>query len=517
MILAAVPRVEISSLSLGAELGAGGQGRVVGVSGSLIDGRWPAVLKIYSQAALADLDVAVLETIAGLPVHLGADQACWLLEDAAWPAAIAEDRGMACGFLMRAVPAEYYFSFQTQTQGARRKLADVAFLLNPDHYVSKSGLAVSEQDRLALLGSLARLLTRWHKLGIAIGDLSPKNLLFSIVPSPNCFVIDCDAVRLRGSTVLSQVETPDWEAPSGEPKATAATDSYKFGLLAIRLFARDQSSRDRAAITALSPELGLLAQLSQQPDPARRPGPGAWIGTLDAVRIAASNSKFMPRPAVPAGRISVPIPPVPAIVRPGTSPAALPVRSRSRRLTAAAAAALIAITVTVIGIADLKSGSHPPSPGTAGPAPAADQQVTRRIGIVHVRRRIANNQQATAVAEIFNTYFSSINRHAYRRALSVFDPSGQIDPHDPAALRAFSSGVSTTRDSDVVLARIKPDNGTLASRAEVRFRSRQAAGYGPGDIPDARCVRWNITYELTRTPAGQYRIYRVQKEHDSRC
>src|SRR5690348_3484670 len=126
MTAPAVLRVDISSLSLGLQLGSGGQGRVVAVSGFRIDGKWPAVLKIYSQA-LALLDAAVLEKIVSLPSQLSPGDRQWLLDNTAWPAAIAEDKGVVSGFLMRMVPEDFYFSYQTQTQGARRQLADTAF------------------------------------------------------------------------------------------------------------------------------------------------------------------------------------------------------------------------------------------------------------------------------------------------------------------------------------------------------------------------------------------------------
>src|ERR1039457_1929073 len=309
MSTAAVPRVDVSSLNLGSQLGAGGQGRVVAVSGFLAGGRRPAALKLYSPEVLGQMRVAALEVITGLPGQLALHDSAWLLESTAWPAAIAEDRGRVCGFLMRAVPAAYHFGFRTQTQGLRQQLADVAFLLNPDSYVTSAGLVVSERHRLELLGSLAMTLSRLHVLGVAVGDLSPKNLLFSLAPAPGCFLLDCDAVQLGSDTVVKQVETPDWEAPAGEPLATTATDAYKFGLLAIRLFARDQSSRDKAPLAAVSPELGRLAGLSQHPSPSQRPQPSAWIAALDIAASTASARAAQPTTSSP--RISVPSPPSP--------------------------------------------------------------------------------------------------------------------------------------------------------------------------------------------------------------
>ena len=40
-----VPRVDISNLPIGDELGTGGQGRVVTIGGFLVNGQWPTALK----------------------------------------------------------------------------------------------------------------------------------------------------------------------------------------------------------------------------------------------------------------------------------------------------------------------------------------------------------------------------------------------------------------------------------------------------------------------------------------
>ena len=215
-----VPRIDINTLDLGKRLGSGGQGQVTAVNGYLVNGRWPAVVKTYLPATKHAIQVSALEAIVGFPQLLAPHDSHWLYENTAWPAVLVEDQGSACGFLMRAVPPACYFDFQTQTKGPERKPSDMAFLLNSDDYVRRAGITVSEQDRLALLGSLAAALSRLHALGTAVGDLSPKNVLFSLGSSPSCFLIDCDAVHLRGVTVLDQVETPDWEAPAGETRAT---------------------------------------------------------------------------------------------------------------------------------------------------------------------------------------------------------------------------------------------------------------------------------------------------------
>ena len=162
MTTGAVRRVEISSLRQGAVLGAGGQGRVVAVDKYLIDGRWPAALKTYSGSV--SLNVPALEKIVAFPDQLHPNDRDWLMEITSWPWAIATENGIVRGFLMRVVPSVYRFNFMTVTQGSRAMLSTVEFLLNPDSYVSRAGISISERDRLNLLGTLAETIARLHAL-----------------------------------------------------------------------------------------------------------------------------------------------------------------------------------------------------------------------------------------------------------------------------------------------------------------------------------------------------------------
>ena len=71
--------------------------------------------------------------------------------------------------------------------------------------VHQQGRPISNRpQRVALLQNLAVILSRLHGLGVVVGDLSPKNLLFRLTPSPSCFLIDCDAMRVRGASVLTR-------------------------------------------------------------------------------------------------------------------------------------------------------------------------------------------------------------------------------------------------------------------------------------------------------------------------
>jgi hypothetical protein len=374
--------VDLSNLSLGNPLGGGGQGKVVTVDGFRIKGQWPAALKTYSREVLPRINAAALEEFIAFPRGLEPAASTWLYENTAWPTAVVEDNGLVAGFLMRTVPDEYYFEFQTQAHGTQAKLADIAFLLNSDRYVSSCGISVSERDRLMLLKALAAALSRLQALGICVGDLSPKNLLFSLAPVPNCFILDCDAMRVHGESVLPQVDTPDWEVPDGEATATPASDAYKFGLLAIRLFARDQSSRDIAPLAALSPDLGGLAALSQQADPSLRPGPDGWIAALETAAAQASPAPAaVSRPAVAPSPIAIPIPAMDLDAGPARpeqetqrSQSPYPVSRRWLKPVLFAVAAVLLIGMTAAGILLTRSParSTPQAlPGAAATTPAA--------------------------------------------------------------------------------------------------------------------------------------------------
>jgi serine/threonine protein kinase len=285
----AVTRADLGALELREQLGSGGQGSVIQIE-TPTSHRCPVVLKLYTPQVVNQLDASILEDMTRFPLSLESSDMEWLYENLAWPLMVAESNGVACGFIMCKADPSYYFPFQTQTRGTRSVLADMAFLLNSDNYVSRAGLSISERDRLELLVNLAEILSRMHAMGIVLGDFSPKNILFKLQPSPSCFIIDCDTAVFQGATALRQVETPDWEVPNKEPLGTKASDLYKFGLLAIRLFARDQVSTDVSALDDVSSSLKRLAEKSLERNPADRPSPEAWIDILNAAIRHASSA-----------------------------------------------------------------------------------------------------------------------------------------------------------------------------------------------------------------------------------
>lgn len=376
------PHVEHGTLTLGHQLGQGGQGTVHEVTNKKINksaggGGWDVVYKEYSPTVLPGLDTAALREVVALPGELIPADSRWLCEKAAWPASVVECQGHTSGFLMRAVPDRFQFELRglSSKGSGTKRLATLEFLLNDDSYVAGIGLTISDRDRLLLLADLATTLNRLRRLNISVGDLSPKNLLFVVDKHPEVFLIDCDAVRLRGITVLPQAETPDWQVPDGEEKATPAGDVYKLGLLAVRFFARHQTTTDTSDLAAISPELGELARTSLDPDPARRPTPGVWaeqltatIRTVSTTPAAAAVARNRPRPnnASSASR--------PAAGRPpGTAPTPAPSPGSASWSSLNGTAVAVAVGLLLIFILVGVSRNDSDSTGNASPQPTVSE------------------------------------------------------------------------------------------------------------------------------------------------
>ncbi|MGW5224404.1 hypothetical protein ACWEP5_05505 [Nocardia niigatensis] len=513
MTAARLHSVDHADLVLGRRLGQGGQGTVHEVTNRTISvgggPGWPVVFKEYDAALQSRLDADALAAMVTMVFELNAMEGAWLCERAAWPAAVVERQGRACGFLMRAVPDRFRFDLRSlsgaTTTGPR--LANVEYLLNDDAYIAGIGLTISDSDRVALLAELAATLARLHRLDIVVGDLSPKNLLFSTVPGAACFLLDCDAMRLRGASVLPQAETPDWQLPPGEEKATRPGDIYKFGLLAVRLFDRSQTTADPSALAAVTPALGDLARTSLAPEPALRPSLGMWTEML----CAATPTAAMAAPSRSASR------PSRIAVTPTPPPVPGPPDSQTAMALGLgiAVVVIIALVVALVAmwphparnsgapVAATSAAQHGYSAATTTSTPTA----VTRVGIVDIAPALTGDPRAVAVATLFNTYFSGIDNHAYDVALGTLDPSGSFDPGNPQNRASFADALSTTFDRDVEVISIDPAGSlSTATSARVTFQSTQAAGMGPRGQEWETCTNWDLSYTLSWSGAG-YLIY----------
>ncbi|MGH3904521.1 MAG: hypothetical protein ACRDTE_10075, partial [Pseudonocardiaceae bacterium] len=284
-------RVPVGLLGALSELGSGGQGTVYAVSteaaAKLSLPYTDLAYKEYDRSARAKLDPDVLDEMARFGGHLTPDQE-GLGTRVAWPLATVERDGAVSGFLMRR--AREQFVVDLQLPSGQKRLAEAQHLLNDERFLIDRGLPVHDRWRLQFLRDTADTLAQLHRNGITVGDLSPKNVLVSFTSRPCCFFLDCDTMRMNNDSALPQVETPGWYIPKNEERATSSSDAYKLALLAIRLFAGDQDSKDIMALSAVSRPLGALAHSGISADPSVRPTPTEWLPALDAAMPAAATT-----------------------------------------------------------------------------------------------------------------------------------------------------------------------------------------------------------------------------------
>jgi eukaryotic-like serine/threonine-protein kinase len=272
--------IAFDSTSLEVELDALGPLRRIG-SGrratvyELVNG--PGQLAYKAFAADVAVDADALTRFVRFAHELDEDTADELLTRTAWPVNVVVDDGAVQGFVMPRAPAGFTVELRWAT-GRSTVPGHLELLLNDDAYLLERSLTITDEFRLTLLRDTAWTLSLAHRLGIGVGDPS---LLFSQTGQPSCFLIGCDAMRLGDDAVLDTVESPDWRTGElgDEQPATPASDNYKLGLLAIRLFAGDPAGRDPDVVPGRLRPLVIRA-LDEVPE--ARPAAAEWEQPITA-------------------------------------------------------------------------------------------------------------------------------------------------------------------------------------------------------------------------------------------
>lgn len=289
--------IQRDKLGVLSKIGQGGQGvvyRAPNVKTKFADSM---VYKEYKAPARDDIDFTAL---AAMPLlveeSLSYADAERLISMAAWPCAVVENNGAPTGFVMPAIPDEFFIPLAT-VKGVSTTTAEFQHLLNHQSVLDARGIALADVQRFTLLREVASGLAFLHKHGVCVGDISPKNLLFCQTPHEGVYFIDCDAMRIDGVSTLPQVETPGWNAPPREECATIYSDAYKLGLLALRLVTGDQGTANPQHLPSTTP--ALLRQIitdTLTTQPHQRPLPEALIYVLGHAIEQAQHPQKTARP-----------------------------------------------------------------------------------------------------------------------------------------------------------------------------------------------------------------------------
>ena len=376
--------IERDKLGVLTKVGQGGQGVVYRAPNVKTKFAASMVYKEYKAQIRADIDFTALAAMPALVEDsLSYAQGERLISIAAWPCALVENGGTPAGFVMPAIPDEFFIPLTT-VKGVSMSTAEFQHLLNHASVLAARDITIDDAQRYSLLLAAASALAFLHKHGVCVGDISPKNLLFTLKPHEAIYFIDCDAMRINAVSALPQVETPGWDTPPGEERATIYSDTYKLGLLALRLLAGDHDTKDPQHLPSTTP--GVLRQIITDTltnQPHQRPLPEAWTYVLGhAIEEAQHHQKTaaaaespvaaaLAPPAVPEVRSRPKAPtaqPKPAVPRPASPAPPMPldpnrlIPSRTKLWPVAAGVAIVvAALVAVVVVVALKGGNNSPS------------------------------------------------------------------------------------------------------------------------------------------------------------
>jgi hypothetical protein len=299
--------VSVDGLEIGPAVGAGSQGSIHHVTGDLSAYPFPLICKRFASGTR--VAGAALEQLARWRAGLATPERSMLDAHTVWPVAMVTEGERVVGYLMQEIPLRFLQLIET-TGGTERIPREVQHLFVTDAMAERNlGEAPAPAERLVLARSMAFVLGFLHGKDFVYGDLSYKNAVYTLRPSPQVMLLDCDSIRQEGSqAAVAQLNSPGWAAPEGGPQ-TKLTDRYKLGLFVLRCLTPGVNAQNRdpdAARGVLDGEGRNLLVAALGADPAARPSGRDWVAYFD--RVLAETVAPQPRSTAPPrpSRASVP-------------------------------------------------------------------------------------------------------------------------------------------------------------------------------------------------------------------
>ena len=264
---------------LGPQLGSGGQAvvylapdlRLPDVAGTLV----------FKQYKGNQVSPNGLRAIVGVRSKLDPVARQRLDSMAAWPVRVVRDAGRICGVVLPLIPDTFFQERVLPTGRHARGPREVQNLFVDPALAARLGMpGLTLAQRFGVCRDLAAALALLHENGVVFGDINAKNELYREQPVPTVMLVDCDAVRIRGSApVVKQLSAPDWDPPEGAV-LTQATDLYKLGLFVLRVLnpgPQSSTCRDPGRVVGkLDAEGRGLITAALGPVGAARPTAAVW-------------------------------------------------------------------------------------------------------------------------------------------------------------------------------------------------------------------------------------------------
>lgn len=303
--------ISVEQLRVGALLAEGGEGRVFEL---------PLQPHLVYKAYRRPQPVGPLENLVAWPATAVGEPglAGRLAASAAWPTTLVKGPdGLGAGLLLPRAPRR----FSVRHRDGATRLSSLSYLTaDPGHRAAAYGLELpppASAARVGIVYALARLLAAFEagRPQVGHGDLSTKNVLWSLQRGPEVFVIDCDNCepfdpdgQPLGLTGRRRAMTPNWDDPAVGAGAnpTAWTDRYSLALIFLRVvgaanfpmqarqrqsdavsvdFHVPRGSFAHGALGALSPVWDLCEAGLGMARPASRPAPARWVEALEEILV----------------------------------------------------------------------------------------------------------------------------------------------------------------------------------------------------------------------------------------
>jgi hypothetical protein len=256
---------------------------------------FPIVYKEYKRGVVPAGAMTGLLAIVRVRDKMAPQQRDALDRRATWPLRVVEDSGHVTGILMRLIPPEFFGTRRARDGSPKAQAMELQFLLQDREFVERIGLEyLNNGQRAAVMRDFAYVLAMLHKVNVVYGDISLLNTIYRGGGKPGAMLVDCDAVRLAGtsSPFIKQPHSPDFDPPEALAHGkhlwtvqSSRTDVYKFGLVFLRVFSvgvpLTSTLRQATSLgTSFPRPVTLMLERTLSPQAAERPTMRDWVDLL---------------------------------------------------------------------------------------------------------------------------------------------------------------------------------------------------------------------------------------------
>jgi len=292
-------------------LNEGGEGAVY-----LIASKPSLVFKEYLPEVLPTIDMQMLQRLVGIESALPTSDWERIRKRSAWPTDLVADSGRTIGFTMSKLDLRFYRKYGLK-QKPSLTLCEWNHIVHQNQPLGKLRMSevprLNENDILKLLHDLAITIETIHRSDLIIGDLSGRNLIWSIDNGHEVHFIDCDSFRFASNSPNAVAkQTVDYIDPTvGNEPTNQQTDVYKFGIAAFRALSGEPSKypadvgvRRELLARSDNDSIAHLVERSTSNNQSSRPSISEWVAALDErvtgrKKIRIRDTAAVSKPPVP--------------------------------------------------------------------------------------------------------------------------------------------------------------------------------------------------------------------------